>query len=430
VGSSAAAEARLRTPDAAHATATLDLILTGNDGAVAVSGRSTCDVGDTRDNGRPCSYGIEAGQNLTLTPQGNGFVGWSVEECPGTGPCTINVDSDRTVVATFTPTSLTVVVEGSDLLDAAGKPIVDNNGDPVDGRVRSADGRIDCSGSDSCRSRRYAAFAEVTLTASPAAEFERWSGACQEAGTAPTCTLLLSGDDVVGAKFRDDPDNPEVIPPRMRAQLRVAVEPAGAGTVRSSRSRFSEAIACDPTCRAQFQQGEKVTLEAVPNADIGARFVEWRRGAPYCTSSTVCRSFPAFNITSIRAIFALPGTCERRLSGTPGRDQLDGGPGGDTIVGSAGADRLRGMDGDDCLEGGPGNDRLEGGNGNDRLNGGAGNDTLDGGRGTDTLSGGDGKDVIAALDGERDTIACGRGRDTVRADRADRVSGCERVSRR
>jgi hypothetical protein len=426
---STAAEARPRGAGSAEAIVTLELILTGNEGTVHVSGKPSCDVGDTRDNGQPCSYPVEEGQDLTLTPEGSGFVSWSVVECPGTGACTVDVDSDRTVVATFTPTSLTVVVEGSNLLDPAGKPRVDNLGDPIHGRVTSADGRINCSGSDSCRNRRFPAFAEVRLTATPADEFERWSGACQEAGTSPTCTLLLSGDDVAGAKFRDDPDNPEIIPPRMRPQLKVLVEPSGAGTVRSSRSRLSEAIACNPTCKARFEQSESVMLTAEPNQAIGAKFVAWRGGFSYCTSNPICRRFPVFQITSIHAVFALPGPCERLRNGTAAADQLDGGPGGETLLGRAGADRLRGLDGDDCLVGGNGNDRLWGGKGNDRLKGGAGHDSLDGGPGTDIITGGAGKDTIGALDGEQDTIACGNGRDTVRADRADRVSGCERVSR-
>ena len=140
------------------------------------------------------------------------------------------------------------------------------------------------------------AFAEVTFNATPVAEFEKWSGACQEAGTAPTCTLVLSGDDVVGAKFKDDPDEPQIIPPRQQAELRVVVE--GAGKVVSSRSRLSEAIDCSPNCKARFEQGERPTLTAQ-----GERFLEWRGGAPYCTTNPTCR-YPAFGITSIRAIWA------------------------------------------------------------------------------------------------------------------------------
>ena len=424
-----AAQARLDVPGRLAQTATLELILTGNEGSVTVGGHPECDVSDTRNNGRPCSYTVPHDQNLTLSAEGSGFVGWSVAECPGRGPCTVKVDSNRTVVGTFTPTSLTVVVEGSGLRDGSGNPLVDPSGDPIRGRVRSADGRIDCSGSRDCRDRSFSAFAEVVLTASPASEFERWSGACQEEGTSSTCTVLLSGDDVVGAKFRDDPDTPELIPPRMRAELRVVIEPPGAGTVRSSRSRFSQAIDCGNACRALFQQGEKVTLEAAAFVGVGARFVSWRGGAPYCGATQACRRFPAFNTTSIHAVFAYPGRCERKLEGTARANTFDGGPGGEHIVGRGGADRLRGHDGDDCLEGGNGNDRLEGGRGVDKLNGGAGADSIDGGPGSDVIAGGAGKDVVTSRDGERDTVACGNGRDTVRADRLDVLSGCERVSR-
>jgi hypothetical protein len=387
-------------------------------------------VSQTRDDGRPCAYQVEQGTDLTLAPvNATGFAGWSLVECPGTAACTVDVDSDRTVVATFTPTSLTVVVEGSNLLDANGQPLKNSIGDPVPGRVVSSDGRIDCRGSDSCRNRTFPAFAEVTLTATPTVEFERWNGACQEAGTSPTCTLLLSGNDVAGAKFRDDDDSPRIIPPRMRAQLRVAVEPSGAGTVQSSRSRLSEAIECNPTCKARFEQSEKVTLTARANDAIGARFVGWRGGFSYCTAEATCRNFPAFRITSIQAVFELPGPCELRRLGSTRADRLDGGPGGEALLGRGGADRLRGFDGDDCLEGGNGNDTLRGGKGNDRLSGGPGNDSLDGGPGRDVVNGGPGRDTVASVDGERDTINCGGGRDSVRADRVDRVSGCERVRR-
>ncbi len=321
------------------------------------------------------------------------------------------------------------MIEGNDLKDANGNPLENSIGDPVPGRVTAPGDQIDCRGEDSCRNRRFQAFAEVTLSATPVDEFERWSGACQEAGTAPTCTLLLSGDDVVGAKFKDDPDVPEIIPPRMENQLRVQVLPAGAGVVRSSRSRLREQIECNPTCRALFQQGEKVTLTAEANAAIGARFVEWRGGFGYCTPDGRCRNFPAFRIGTIDAVFALPGRCEFRREGTAGADQLDGGPGGETLVGRGGADRLRGLEGDDCLNGGNGRDDLNGGPGNDTLNGGAGADSLDGGPGRDVVNGGAGPDAIVSRDGERDTISCGNGRDSVRADRADRLSGCERVRR-
>jgi Ca2+-binding RTX toxin-like protein len=113
-----------------------------------------------------------------------------------------------------------------------------------------------------------------------------------------------------------------------------------------------------------------------------------------------------------------------------GDDCLSGGAGVDVLDAGDGADRLDGSTGSDRMFGGAGDDRLVGGRGNDRLIGGPGDDTLAPGLGRDSVSGGGGNDTINARDGLRETIDCGAGRDTVRADRSDRLKGCERVTRR
>jgi Ca2+-binding RTX toxin-like protein len=143
----------------------------------------------------------------------------------------------------------------------------------------------------------------------------------------------------------------------------------------------------------------------------------------------------------------LGGPGDDSLVGGLGDDGLLGGPGRDGLSGDAGSDRLRGESGRDQLSGGTGRDRLSGGDGSDLLNGDPGRDRVSGGRGTDTvyggpgpdrLTGGPGRDAffgqaggdsIHARDGRRDRVRCGRGRDSVRADRFDRLRGCERVRR-
>jgi hypothetical protein len=276
---------------------TLQVIVTGSNGGVSVRGTGVtqvepdlpdpCDVNWTRDNGRSCIYSVAEGTDVTLERLGSGnLVRWSVFECSGTGPCTVKMDASRTVVATFTPTSLTVDVQGESLA-------------LPDGSVTSPEAKLSCPNDDEgniCSVANLDAFAQVTLKATPEAEFEKWSGACQEAQTAPTCTLVLSGDDVVGAKFKDDPDQPDIIPPRQQAELRVVLE--GGGKVVSSRSRLSQQIDCTPNCKATFEQGERPTLTAQ-----GERFLEWRGGAPYCTTNPTCR-YPAFGITSIKAVWS------------------------------------------------------------------------------------------------------------------------------
>ena len=137
---------------------------------------------------------------------------------------------------------------------------------------------------------------------------------------------------------------------------------------------------------------------------------------------------------------ALPGTSagdrlrglagDDVLTGLAGDDCLHGGAGDDQLSGGAGADLLEGERGDDVLDGGIGNDKLAGGAGADALSGGSGNDVLVGGASRDSFAAGAGNDNVDSRDRRRETVNCGRGRDRVRADRVDRLVGCERVSRR
>jgi uncharacterized repeat protein (TIGR01451 family) len=116
------------------------------------------------------------------------------------------------------------------------------------------------------------------------------------------------------------------------------------------------------------------------------------------------------------------------IDGLLGNDVLTGLGGADCLEGGLGNDRIGGDDGNDRLSGGPGNDILKGGSGADQIDAGSGNDRIDGGSGPDRISGGPGNDRIGAADRRRDRVNCGSGsRDAVRADRGDRLSGCETV---
>jgi Ca2+-binding RTX toxin-like protein len=175
-----------------------------------------------------------------------------------------------------------------------------------------------------------------------------------------------------------------------------------------------------------------------------------------------------------------PGACATDIPGTSGDDHLSGTPSGDALFGLLGNDVLIGLGGDDCIFGGRGSDRLSGGEGDDRLfgdenkgrggndkisgesgndllvggsgrdrlfgddgrdrlrgdkgndllRGGAGDDRLKGGPGRNRLYGGSGNDYLNGVNGRFDRLKCGPGVDSVRADRIDRVRGCERIHRR
>jgi Ca2+-binding RTX toxin-like protein len=89
-------------------------------------------------------------------------------------------------------------------------------------------------------------------------------------------------------------------------------------------------------------------------------------------------------------------------------------------------------------EGGRGNDILRSATYGGILDGGRGRDTLLGGKGTDYIIGGGGRDriragkksdLIGAVDGRAETVFCGGGRDKGKADRVDKLRGCEQVRR-
>jgi hypothetical protein len=405
--------------------------VTGNGTSVTVSPGGECRT--SQDGTDACYYAVTQavtpGTEVKLTPNevpGSTFVGWSVPECPGTGECRVVVDSQlRSVVATFSPMNLNVIVErGTDTTSTVTGP------------------GIDCP--NDCRAD-FAAFTEVTLTAN-GSEFRGWNGACLEKGSSPTCIIRLSGDDVVGAQFADG-SPPRIIPPRIPVRLELKKTGDGAGTVTSARSRFREMIDCGsgPGCDAYFEQGETARLVADPAA--GSAFAGWRTPGGLCSSDVNCR-FEIMRVSRLEANFVKraqppppppppqpqppppPRHCAVRKFGGPRADRLNGGARSDAIYGRAGNDRIRGLGGNDCLFGEGGNDQVWGGPGNDTVSGGTGSDRLYGGAGRDRMQGGPGRDRIFAVDRARDVVVCGRGRDTVRADRVDRIIGCESVRRR
>jgi Tol biopolymer transport system component len=130
------------------------------------------------------------------------------------------------------------------------------------------------------------------------------------------------------------------------------------------------------------------------------------------------------------SVKANPKRCSNRFAGTAKRDRFKGTSGGDRFSGGRGNDVISGGRGADCLSGGAGRDKISGGAGNDTLSGGAGNDTISAGSGKNVVSGGAGNDKINVVNHKRDRVNCGKGIDTVRADRIDKLVGCERVKRR
>ncbi len=199
-----------------------------------------------------CSTTVSHGTSVTLTAaavSGSVFLGWSGGGCTGIGPCTVVVDDDVTVNASFGLNFSLVVTRTG-------------NGS---GAITSNPAGINC-GTD-C-DEIYSAGAMVTLTAIAAANstFTGWGGsACAGTGT---CTVTISQAVAVAADFT-----------LRRHTLTAATAGPGGGTITSSPT----GIDCGTDCTEVYDHGTAVTLTA--NPDGVSLFTGWS-GA--CTGTGSC----------------------------------------------------------------------------------------------------------------------------------------------
>jgi uncharacterized repeat protein (TIGR02543 family) len=214
---------------------------------------------DCGPNSEDCVWeDVTTGSTLTLdeTPDpGYSFSGWG-GACSGTvNICTVTMDADRSVTATFTQAATTHVLSVS----------VTGNGTVTGGGIAcTSAGGSGCSATETAGST-------VTLTATPGsgASFTGWGGAC--AGTSTTCEVSMTGDRNVTAAFSGEtgPTFP------------LTVSVSGSGAVRGG------GIDCGggaTTCTANVETGSSVTLTATPAS--GAAFEGW--GGACSGASNTC----------------------------------------------------------------------------------------------------------------------------------------------
>lgn len=207
--------------------------------------------------GPTCSAGFISGNSVTLTATATGgstFGGWG-EACTGTGACTIVMNGNQTVSATFnappTDTTLTVVKSGTGA-----------------GTVSSAPAGI--NGCSATCTANFPPETPVTLTATPTggSTFTGWGGACSGTGA---CSVSMTNSQSVTAEFAASPST---------AALTVTMAGAGTGTISSTPAGIN---GCAATCTANFSQGTSVTLTAT--ATGGSTFAGWSDG---CTGTGSC----------------------------------------------------------------------------------------------------------------------------------------------
>ena len=213
--------------------------------------------------GDTCGGDYSSGTTVVMTAtaaQGSVFTGWSGAGCSGTAPCTVTMDADQTLTATFATN--TVILS----LNQTGS-----------GTITGTPGNITCGAT--C-SYSVTAGQTVTLTATPnmGYYFESWSGACSGS---ETCSLNMTAAQSVTANFVAIPSGYSAL----------SVTKSGLGSINSVPS----GISCSGTCTSPFPSGSTVTLTAAPVT--GYYFSGWG-GA--CTGSGSC----ALVLTSNQSVTA------------------------------------------------------------------------------------------------------------------------------
>ena len=198
--------------------------------------------------GSACSMGFATGVSVTLTASPTGdsvFTGWSGSGCSGTGPCTVTMDSAKSVTAEFTLGRLLAV-------SLAG---------PGSGTVTSSPSGINCGAQCSAR---FLPGVQVTLTPAPASgsAFAYWTGGCM--GAATPCKVVMSADTAVQAVFY--PVNGK----KLKLNIARKAASSGGGTITSGDGM----IDCGATCGKTYYPGTPVTLTAAPSNN--STFRDWR----------------------------------------------------------------------------------------------------------------------------------------------------------
>jgi hypothetical protein len=231
--------------------------------------------------GPACEADFDLGSNVVLSAvaaENSSFAGWS-GACTGTGPCSLTIDSAKSVRATFSRPFYTLTTSTQ----------------PALGTLVSSPTGVYCGAACSAE---YLAGTLVTLTPVPnsGVSFGDWSGACT--GTVPSCNVSLTSHKTVNARFG--------------YLLTVNRVGGGGGTVTSTVAPGGSpgAINCGSNCSAVFNPSSVVTLTATPNAN--GTFLGWSGSGCSGTGSCVVTMNQASSVT---AAFSFPVNVTRYNNG-------------------------------------------------------------------------------------------------------------------
>ena len=225
--------------------------------------------------GATCTRIYNYGDVVTVTPtadMGSTFGGWTGCDSVTDNICTILVNGDRDITATFHRVyTLVIKSEGTG-----------------NGKITSAPSfGIDCEPE---YSNTFIMGTPIELTAWPddGSVFAFWSGGCT--GTTETCDLILTGDTEVSANFVSYGTR------QYRLIVKRANKNQGDGIVTSTDRN----IDCGDTCSKIYYKDTIVTLSAEANED--STFIGWKPDILNCADTVPC-TIKIDQAKTVKAVF-------------------------------------------------------------------------------------------------------------------------------
>lgn len=203
--------------------------------------------------GAACVETYNSGTLMTLTAHPNSgatLTGWMGCDESNGATCTVGLDSDKTVIATFSGE-----VKSEYILR------VYRTGSP--GVVQSDPFSIYCGSICVYDEAKFEAGSTVKLIASSnsGVKFGEWSGDCS--GTSNTCTIIMNGAKTVTATFGTG------ISSSSATASTLTVQKSGDGSIKSSDKRIN----CGTACSSAYNKGESIILTAT--VAPGYTFLGW-----------------------------------------------------------------------------------------------------------------------------------------------------------
>jgi phospholipase C len=235
--------------------------------------------------GTTCQYTFPAGTVVTLTNapgSTSAFGGWA-GGCSGMGACSVTIDANTTVSATFSAAPATYQLT------------VQSSGTGA-GAITSSPAGISCG--TTCQGT-FPAGTVVTLTEAPGSTstFGGWTGGCSGTGA---CSVTINANTAVSATFNAAPAT---------YQLTIQSSGTGGGTITSSPA----GVNCGTTCQGTFPAGTVVTLTDAPGST--STFGGWAGG---CSGTGACSVTMNANTTVSATFSAATYQLTVQSSGTGG----------------------------------------------------------------------------------------------------------------